>query len=163
MQFLLKIMKFKVWLWLGFILITNVFPKSISGKVVAITDGDTFVLLDSNKVQHKVRLAGIDAPEKTQDFGMQAKLYLSNSIFGKTIKVEYNAQDKYQRILGVVQLDSKVVNEEIIEKGLAWAYLKYLDNTNQHYKTLMETAQNLRIGLWSIPNAVATWDYRHSR
>lgn len=159
----LKTVKFKIGVFLIILFVFEAFPKSMSGKVIAVVDGDTFVLIDSLKIQHKVKLSGIDAPEMTQDYGVQAKLYLTNMIFGHHIKVRYTTKDEYNRVLGLVHVDSKNVNEEILKKGMAWAYLQDLDRSNLHYKELMEVAQNQRVGLWSIPNSMPPWDFRHSR
>ena len=66
------------------------------GTVVGITDGDTITVLAKDNTEHKVRLMGIDAPEKTQDFGAASKQALSNYIYQKTVTVDYKKLDKYQ-------------------------------------------------------------------
>ena len=74
----------------------------ISGKVVAVADGDTIKILDSNNVQHKVRLTGIDAPEKSQPFGSVSRKHLASMVAGKNVRVEFSKNDRYGRILGKV-------------------------------------------------------------
>ena len=58
-------------------------PQSFEGRVVAVADGDTLTVLDSNKLQHKIRVAGIDAPEKGQPFGDRSKQSLSRAVMGR--------------------------------------------------------------------------------
>jgi endonuclease YncB( thermonuclease family) len=76
----------------------------LSGQVVSVSDGDTITLLDTNKTQHKIRLAGIDAPEKAQAFGQASKKSLSDLIFHKQVNVYWEKKDRYQRVLGKVIL-----------------------------------------------------------
>jgi endonuclease YncB( thermonuclease family) len=75
---------------------------TITGKVVGVSDGDTITVLDSSKTQHKIRLAGIDAPEKAQPFGNRSKEYLSDQVFGKQVEVHSDKTDKYGRTVGKV-------------------------------------------------------------
>ena len=76
--------------------------ETLTGRVVRVTDGDTIVVLDASKVQHKIRLTGIDAPERGQAFGTKSKEHLSDLVAGKSVVVDYSKYDRYQRILGKV-------------------------------------------------------------
>ena len=98
---------------------------TLVGKVVGISDGDTIKVLDSNKTEHKIRLMGIDAPEKTQAFGAASKQALSNYIYQKEVTVEYKKKDRYQRILGKVILDKQDICLAMISDGMAWHYKDY--------------------------------------
>jgi endonuclease YncB( thermonuclease family) len=89
-------------------------PQTITGKVVAIADGDTLTVLDASNRQHKIRLDGIDAPESSQDFGSRAKQSLSDLIFGKTVSVISSKKDRYGRTLGKVTIDGRDINLEQI-------------------------------------------------
>src|SRR5688572_126201 len=80
----------------------NTAKQSIGGKVVGISDGDTFKLLVAGNKQLRVRLHGIDCPEKNQDFGMVARSKLSDLIFGKLVKVIEKDRDRYGRTIGIV-------------------------------------------------------------
>ena len=77
-------------------------PNLLEARVVGVTDGDTVTVLDANKVQYKIRLAGIDAPEKDQPFGQRSKQSLSNAVMGKHVRVEWSKQDRYGRLVGKV-------------------------------------------------------------
>ena len=96
--------------------------ETLTGRVVRVTDGDTIVILDADKVQHKIRLQGIDAPERNQAFGMKSKAYLSDLVAGKSVVVDYSKYDRYGRVLGKVIVNGKDVNLEQVEADMAWHY-----------------------------------------
>jgi micrococcal nuclease len=126
-----------------------------SYKVDKIIDGDTFAL--ENGI--KVRILGIDAPEKNEPFYDSAKIYLENLILNKKIKIEYDIQkyDKYNRMLAYVFVDEKFVNEELIKKGYAWVYI-IPPNFKYSYRLKMaeEKAKIEKRGLWKNPYYVAS-------
>jgi endonuclease YncB( thermonuclease family) len=112
----------------GAALLIAVFTASaamLSGKVVGVSDGDTITVLDATNSQRKIRLAGIDAPEKSQPFGQKSKEHLSDSVFGKQVEVEYTKNDKYGRIVGKVMVSGRDANLEQIKAGFAWHYKEY--------------------------------------
>jgi endonuclease YncB( thermonuclease family) len=74
----------------------------ITGRVVGIADGDTITVLDNTNTQHKIRLAGIDAPEKKQAFGAVSKKSLSDLVYGKQMDVDWQKHDQYGRFVGKV-------------------------------------------------------------
>ena len=99
--------------------------ETLTGRVLRIKDGDNIVVLDANKVQHKIRLQGIDAPERRQAYGTKSKEHLSDLIPGKSVVVDYSEYDRYQRVLGMVLLAGEDVNLEQAEAGMAWHYNRY--------------------------------------
>jgi endonuclease YncB( thermonuclease family) len=141
--------------------------STLFGKVISLNDGDTIKLLDSNNVQYKIRLAGIDAPEKKQAFGMRSKEHLSDLIFGKTVSVEWNKTDRYQRILGKVLLNGTDINFEQIRAGFAWHYKQYQNEQSQtdrdSYAKSEVEARTRRIGLWYDSSPIPPWDFRHGK
>ncbi len=88
-------------------------------------DGDTITVLDGNFRQITIRLAGIDAPEKRQDFGMAAKEFLARMVFEKKVTIEASKTDKYGRTIGKIFLNGKDINLAMIEAGFAWHYNEY--------------------------------------
>jgi len=96
----------------------------ISGRVVAVADGDTLTLIDRNKTEYRIRLAGIDTPEKSQPFGKRAKTELSQKVFGKTVNIKIIDIDRYKRLIGNVHLKNRWINREMIQQGWAWHYKK---------------------------------------
>lgn len=138
-----------------------IFPFScfsqITGRVISVTDGDTFTMIESNK-QVKVRLHGIDCPEKGQDFYFVAKQSLSDMVFGKFVTVKRISIDKYKRIVGIVWIDEINVNERMLRSGLAWHYKKY--DTNPEWKKFEQQAKLSKCGVWSMSNPIAPWEFR---
>ena len=136
----------------------------LQGKVVKVADGDTITILDVNKTQHKIRLQGIDAPEKAQAFGEKSKQSLYDMVHGKTVQVSFTKNDKYGRIVGKVFLDTQDICHQQIKSGLAWHYKKYQDEQPEEdrsaYSTSELTAKNQQLGLWSEPQPMPPWDYR---
>ena len=132
-----------------------------NGKVVAIADGDTLTVLNAASTQIRVRLVEIDAPEKAQAFGDRSKQSLSDLCGGKIATIKEKGQDKYQRTLGRVICDGIDANAEQVRRGMAWAYTKYL--TDQSIADLETAARSSRTGLWADSNAIAPWEFRHSR
>ena len=142
------------------------YAETLTGRVVGITDGDTITVLDSINDQHKVRLAGIDAPEKGQPFGNAAKQNLARLTASKAVSVEYVKFDRYQRIVGKVTVNGVDVQLEQLRAGLAWWYRKYeRDQSAQDratYAAVEQEAQKARRGLWQDREPVAPWEWRHS-
>lgn len=138
----------------------SLYAASITGSVVGVTDGDTITVLDADKVQHKIRLYGIDAPESTQDYGQRSKQLLSALVYGDTVRVDYDDKDRYGRIVGKVYNGEQYVNAEMIRLGLAWHYKQY--SKDKDLAELEATAKAGKIGLWSRPDAVAPWDFRRT-
>lgn len=136
---------------------TTLQAQQLEGKVVKVADGDTFTML-VYKEQIKIRLHGIDCPEKSQDFGNVAKTFLSDMVAGKLVKVKKMDTDRYGRTIGMVFIDGKNVNEELLRAGLAWHY-KYYDK-NPEWAKLEEEARSAKKGLWLMADPVAPWEWR---
>lgn len=135
--------------------------SEIRGKVTAITDGDTIKVL-INKQEERIRLNGIDCPERNQAFGTKAKEFVSDLVFGKTVLVESEEIDRYGRILGWVYLeDGRNVNEELLKAGLAWHYKQY--NNDPRLAMMEMEARNAKRGLWVDPNPTPPWDFRRNK
>ena len=98
---------------------------TLQGEVVGIADGDTLTLLDSSKTQYKIRLAGIDAPERNQPFGNQSRQALAELAFRQHVVVEWTKYDRYRRIIGKVLLDGRDLNLAQVSAGMAWHYKEY--------------------------------------
>ena len=143
---------------LAFILFLSI-SQDITGKVVGVIDGDTIEVLDQNNIPHKVRLAEIDAPEKNQPFGNQAKIALSNKVFNQEVVVKSKGKDRYGRTIGLVSLHVRNINLEMVEDGFAWWYKQY--SHDPRFALAESRARMNKEGLWIQPYPVAPWDYRH--
>lgn len=135
------------------------------GKVVGITDGDTIKVLDSDKQVHKIRLYGIDCPEKGQPFGTKAKQKASDLAFQKTVKIQEFDTDRYGRtIADVILPDGRNMNLEMIRSGFAWVYTKYCKRPGcREWKDIEESARQGRVGLWSDPHTTPPWEWRRKK
>jgi endonuclease YncB( thermonuclease family) len=127
-------------------------------KVVRVIDGDTIVVLVTQNEQIKIRLEGIDCPESDQDYGSRAKQVTSDLCFGKQVKIIQSGTDRYNRILAFVYIGDVCINEELLKQGMAWHYKKY--NQDENLAQLEWTARNNKVGLWSMKNPIAPWDFR---
>jgi endonuclease YncB( thermonuclease family) len=151
---------FARFLFLTLLLLTGVIHAQVyEGRVVGVLDGDTLVLLTPEKRQVKVRLAQIDAPEKSQAFGQRSKQSLSDLVFGKQVRVEQQDNDRYGRVVGRVSVGSVDANAEQVKRGMAWVYRKYARDRSLF--TLEEEAKSTKRGLWADPHTIPPWEYRH--
>jgi hypothetical protein len=132
------------------IFLIPLFSFALEGKVVGVTDGDTIKILTPKRQQIKVRLYGIDAPEKKQPYGAAAKQYLADLVAGKTVQIEEHGKDRYKRVLGVVYFDGKDVNEILVLNGYAWAFTKY----SKIYESQERQARSKGLGLWRDKNQI---------
>ena len=127
-------------------------------RVVRVSDGDTFVGLDAENRQVKVRLHGVDAPEAKQAFGTVARKALADLIAEKTVSVEEIDKDRYGRVVGRVTIGGKLVNAEVVQAGLAWRYVQF-DRRNE-FGGLEDDARRHRRGLWADAHPIAPWEWR---
>jgi len=132
----------------------------LTGKVVRVIDGDTVVLLTAGNKQERIRLNDIDAPEKGQPYSEASRIFLSDMIAGKTVRVEYKGRDRYRRILGTIFIGGKNVNEEMVRAGLAW---KYQNSRNKRIAELEAEAKRKRLNIFSERNTVSPYDYRRGK
>lgn len=128
-------------------------------KVIGIVDGDTIDVLSDEKVTLRVRLNGIDAPERAQPFSNNSRELLSELVFGRRVTItEVDEPDRYGRLIADVHAGEKWVSLELVRAGLAWHYKTYSDDKD------LAAAENLaresKLGLWSDPRHVAPWDWR---
>jgi len=122
-------------------------------------------VLDSAKRQHKVRLMGIDAPEKAQAFGNRSKQSLSTLAYGQTVFVEWSKTDRYGRLVGKLLSNKGTdINLEQLKRGMAWHYKDYqrelTPEDRASYAAAEEDARESRRGLWAEPNPLAPWLFR---
>jgi endonuclease YncB( thermonuclease family) len=154
---------------------------TLAGRVVGITDGDTITVLDASKTQHKIRVAGIDAPEKGQPGGQWSKESLSALVYGQPVRIEGDKQDRYGRTVGKVWVappDSQCRGKPdcpmtldaglaLITIGRAWWYRKYASEQSAEdrarYESAEQEARAKKAGLWRDGTAVPPWEWRAAR
>jgi micrococcal nuclease len=135
----------------------------IIGKVVKVADGDTITVLE-DRAQHRIRLYGIDAPERRQDFSDRAKQFVSGLVFGKQVRVVKLDIDRYCRIVGIVDVGEVCLNEKRVKNGLAWVYRRYcVTPICAGWLELEAQARAGKMGLWSYPDPMPPWEYRRNK
>ena len=143
-------------------------PTILKGyQAVKVSDGDT---LNVQKVEDgkfvgevmKIRMFGIDAPEKTQDYGIESKQALEKLVNGKTLEIEEKNRDRYGRTVAVVYVNGKNVNEEMVKNGNAWWYQEY-DKKDTKMQAYQENAKKNKLGLFGKRGYVEPWNYRKEK
>jgi len=131
---------------------------SFTGKVVGVTDSDPIEVMHDGRAE-KVRLVGIDCPEKAQPFGQRAKQATSELAFGTVVTVTAPQRDRYGRRLGDVTLpDGRNLNRELVKLGMAWWYRKY--SKDERLEVTEIAARQARVGLWAEPDPEPPWEWR---
>lgn len=131
--------------------------NDFSARVIGISDGDTITVLHDGQ-RKKIRLNGIDCPEKSQAFGKQAKIFTANHCLGQEVTIHDYGHDKYGRTIGDVTLaDGQSLNADLVRSGHAWWYRHYSKDTS--LKSLEADARQSRAGLWS-ENPQPPWEFR---
>ena len=137
---------------------------TLQGKVVGVADGDTITVLDATNTQHKIRLQGIDAPEKAQAFGQKSKQSLHQLVHSQQVKVDFDKKDKYGRTVGKVVLNGTDICLEQIKLGMAWHYKQYASEQTtvdrEIYAKAELAARTDAIGLWKDKSPTPPWDFR---
>jgi micrococcal nuclease len=145
--------------------IHSLFAAILSGSclaapVIGISDGDTLTLLvDQTPV--KIRLAEIDAPEKSQAFGNRSKQSLSDLCYRREASYVQQAKDRYGRIVARVSCEGIDASRHQVEQGMAWVYLKY--QTDPALSPVEAIARAEKRGLWADPDPVPPWEWRKSQ
>ena len=166
MQVLYQILKIAI-ITLSILAFSTSNGKTIEGKVISVADGDTLTILDIKNTQHKIRLVGIDAPERRQSYGDKSRAHLASLVDQKIVRVEYSGVDRYQRTLGKVFLADFDINLEQVSSGFAWHYKLYekeqsTDDRNEYSKA-EALARESRKGLWQEEVPLPPWEFRRAK
>ena len=142
----------------------QVHAEMLNGRVVGVADGDTVTVLDASRQQHKIRLMGIDAPEKRMPYGNRSKQSLSDLVFDRQVQVEYNKKDRYGRTVGKIIVDGVDANLAQIKAGMAWHYKQYQREQSVEdraaYAQAEQESRASKRGLWKDADPVPPWDWR---
>jgi endonuclease YncB( thermonuclease family) len=141
--------------------------ETITGTVVSIADGDTLTLLDATRTQHKIRLAGIDAPEKAQPYGNVSRQSLGELAFQRWAVADCPKKDRYGRRVCTVTVNGQDVGLLQLRRGLAWWYRRYAHEQQPGQRAAYEAAEaGARAsseGLWQDKSPVPPWEWRRLR
>lgn len=137
------------------------------GKVVRVLDGDTIELLDANMRTHRIRLAGVDAPEKAQAYGARAKQCLADKVYGQNITAQTSGSDRYGRLIGRLFNAGADVNLALVQEGCAWVYRQYVGTLGARaamtFVTAEVRARAEHRGLWQDAHPEPPWQFRREK
>lgn len=135
-------------------------PFAWTGNVVGIADGDTITVIHNGRGE-KIRLHGIDTPEKGQAFGNKAKAVTGSMLRGRVVEITPMTTDRYGRTVAQVYVDGQSLNESLVRSGYAWVYRKYCKEAFcADWLALEDTARNHKKGMWRDPHIIPPWEYR---
>lgn len=127
------------------------------GLCVNVPDGDDIVIRDAGNLDHNVHLGGIDAPEGKQEFAKQSQENLAKLVVGKTVRLKQTDVDGFGRLIGVVFLDEKNINQAQVRDGCAWRYIRF--DKPGAYTAAEKEAREKRRGLWAAKNPIPPWEF----
>lgn len=133
----------------------------LRGRVVSVADGDTVTILTDNDEQIRIRLYGIDAPEKGQDFSNKSRQFLHDLCYGKIVSIEKKGIDQYERVLGIVYINEFNLNKEMVRNGLAWYYDHYVKDAD--LEALEHAARKQKLNIWSMKNPTPPYEFRRNQ
>ena len=136
-------------------------------QVLKVSDGDTISIqkVDNGKFVGeilKIRMYGMDAPEKSQDYGPESRQALEKLVAGKTLSIEIKNKDRYSRTVAIVYANGKNVNEEMVKTGNAWWYQEYAKKDTQ-FEEYQKNAMKKKLGLFSRKGYIEPWVYRKNK
>jgi len=145
-------------------------------RVIGIADGDTITCLTASKKQERIRLRGIDAPERKQPFGQRSRQNLSDLTYGKTVLIDWQSRDRWGRIIGTVWVEPADCRDcgttldagrAQLTAGMAWWFRRYANeqplDERHAYEFEEGEARARSVGLWRDTDPVPPWDWRRGK
>jgi endonuclease YncB( thermonuclease family) len=142
------------------------FAASFQARVVSIADGDTITVLDADKRRIKIRLYGIDCPEKGQPFGTRARQATADAVMGKDVGIRPVDTDRYGRTVALVSAPGReMLNGWLVRTGMAWVYMQHCKRADicGRLRELEREARESKSGLWADKEPVPPWVWRKAR
>ena len=146
-----------VWLLLALFLQSCPRETSFAARCVGVTDGDTITVLTGTETT-KIRLEGIDTPERGQDFSRRATQFTSSLVFDRQVRVFPKERDRYGRLVARVEVEATDVSLELVRAGLAWHYKRY--SSDLGLAAAEEQARAESLGIWSLPDPTPPWELK---
>jgi endonuclease YncB( thermonuclease family) len=166
-----NIIFFKCALTILFALYVTFVRADFTAKVQRVVDGDTVHVEDEAGKKFKVRLTGIDAPEKNQPYGLASTYHLRELILNKIVllkslpkKGKPYSVDRYKRVLAKIVLDERDINLSQVLSGYAWHFKRYQKQQSpkdrESYSQAELHAKKNNLGLWGEKKPIAPWKWR---
>lgn len=141
--------------------------ETLSGRIIHVADGDTVTLLTAQKTSVRVRVAGIDAPEKKQAWGARSRQAMMRCAYQKSARVETHKKDRYGRQVGIVTVNGEDCGLTLLKSGLAWFYAAYERELPAQkralYRAAQDNAKKMKRGLWQDSAPQAPWEWRKAQ
>lgn len=138
--------------------------EELTGRVIDVASGDSITLLDTSNTELKVRLSGIDAPEKQQPYGIESKKSLHDLLYGKEVTVNWIKRDYHKRVVGKVMLNKTDINLEQVKRGMAWVFKHFMNDPysqdQSDYIEAQAEAEKRHLGLWTQNDPIPPWEFR---
>ncbi len=128
-------------------------------RLVRVIDGDSIVV-DRGQGEVKVRLLGIDCPERNQPFGSQATRTIKDLLGESPLRIKGQKKDRWGRLLAHVYVGSTLVNLELVKHGAAWVYKAEKDVFWADLNEAERSARQSKIGLWDDLHPIYPGDWR---
>ncbi len=140
---------------------------TIEGKVIRVADGDTLTIRTAQPLDYRIRISGIDAPEKGQPFGNRSKQNLAQLTLNKQARLDCYKTDRYQRKVCRVSVEGRDVGLEQVRVGAAWWYRAYVKKQTvaerREYESAEDQPKAAKLGLWHDKDSVPPWEWRHAK
>ena len=132
--------------------------KAFDAVVFRVVDGDTVDVRAVDGAETRLRLYGIDAPESSQEFGPDARRYVSSRILKRQVRVQGRYNDKYGRLVATIYVNGEDFSLELLRNGIVWHYVQYCDDPA--YASAQRRARSSGVGLWGGSSPQAPWEFR---
>jgi endonuclease YncB( thermonuclease family) len=130
-------------------------------RVINVVDGDTFDILRGGDQEITIRLYGLDCPESSQPYGDKATQWLQDRISQETVEIKKVEEGNYGRTIAKVYHNDQMINELLVQNGLAWVYNRYCDQAIcDDWQTIQQEKRQNDVGLWQQSNPEPPWEYR---
>jgi endonuclease YncB( thermonuclease family) len=132
-------------------------------RVISVADGDTITVLTADHQQIRVRLYGIDCPERRQPFGNRARQATTGAVHGRDVNIHPIDTDRYGRTVALVAAPGReMLNSWLVKEGMAWVYTQYCTRADvcDRLRELEREAREKKVGLWADGKAVEPWVWR---
>jgi endonuclease YncB( thermonuclease family) len=138
--------------------------QAFSARVLWVTDGDTITVLKEDWSLDKIRIYGLDCPEKNQPYGLRAYMYSFYHLILREVQIEPVERDRYDRLVARIRLNKKNYNASLIQAGYAWVYDRYCQaEVCARYRRLEKEARENGRGLWKDEKSIPPWLWRRGK
>ncbi|GAA4404249.1 hypothetical protein GCM10023089_09730 [Quisquiliibacterium transsilvanicum] len=136
----------------------------LEGESIAVQDGDSFILRTGDGQKLRIRIEGIDAPEKGQPFADVSRRHLAGLLRERSLRLEVRKIDRYgRRVARVLDGDTDIALAQL-QAGLAWFFRRYQSEqepaVRRAYSRAEARAREAALGLWREEEPLPPWEQR---